>query len=1196
MQRRYFNGERERTIEELDDVLAVKPSESTRSESFGERATQIISGKQRSAQDTDSAETEREAFEQAGWVFVVPSTESREAFQRTGNVDGATATARVYEQRGGRLVVGSQTLTVRFNETASTSEIQSVLASASVEITQELTFAPNMYEVRVTNGADPVDVSVQLHENEFVVFAEPQFIEHIGHRFTPTDGEYGDQWHLNNTGQSGGTAGADIAAETAWDATRGAGVRLSVIDNGMDVSHPDLAGAIVGGAGFFQNNGMGGANFVQGTAGFPGSDHGTFCAGMAVARANNDTTEGGVGVANLADLIPIACLNDQVGTQATLARAISYAADPTQEVAAANPGDGADVIACSLGPNGADWDMTMTLQTAIDFAVANGRGGLGTPIFWAVTNGNFDIQFDEVCSYVNTIHVGRSTRMDLEDNCGFGPELDFLATGVDVFNCSQGGGYRNWTGTSFAAPTAAGVGALMLSVNPNLTWQQVRQIMRDTAEQVGGVVYDAAGHNDDYGWGRINAADAVCASLNSVNLDTPTVTFNEVPEGETAARAIVFSVERCAASTFQIISGPTVTSGPGSFGTLPSPMASLPSSASPSARQARLWLSFQGQNDGDITGGTVTVRLVETGDEWIIPITANTIARPTVAVALVLDQSGSMTAPSGVPAFPTRNDALKFSAPIFVNALPEGDGIGVVDFDHDAYDRMPIETAGPPSAFDTARNNALTAIANHTPNPLGMTAIGDGVEHAHNLLAPVTGFDSKAMVVFTDGHETESKYISDVAPLINDRVFAIGLGTADQVKPAALNSLTNSSGGYLLLTGDLGNTDLFRLSKYYLQILAGVTNHDIVLDPDGYVLPGQVVRIPFHLNEADIETDVILLSDWPPQAFVFALETPAGDLIDPSAAGVLGGEFVAANGLSYYRMTLPVALGAGAHAGKWNAIIAINPRYTKPHGSYTHGYDNGGQGNIPPNGLRYSLSVHSYSGIRLVGSVSQSSNEPGAIVTVRGVMSEYGIPIEEDRVNLVAEIERPDGTKFTLGMSETTEGVYEATYPANQSGVYPMRLLAKGKSLRGRPFTREHLLSAGTWKGGDQPPPSDSNPSNPNDKWCDVLRCLIAGKAISEEAAKQWGIDLKAIEKCLARFCRTRREGGTKPRVNIAAAVTDKALATASVQTHLAGAGVDQAAVQQLLKEMGASGLALSEILTSVSDKKDPGDCGCGDK
>src|SRR5690606_5106045 len=135
------------------------------------------------------------------------------------------------------------------------------------------------------------------------------------------------------------------------------------------------------------------------------------------------------------------------------------------------------------------------------------------------------------------------------------------------------------------------------------------------------------------------------------------------------------------------------------------------------------------------TAGTVTIRLVETGDEWEIPITGNTIERTTVATTLVLDQSGSMSSPSGLSAFPTRNDVLKFAAPVFVNVIQENNGIGVVDFDSDAFERMSVQTAGPASCgIDPTRLTALGVIGTHAPNPLGLTAIGDGIEKAKELL------------------------------------------------------------------------------------------------------------------------------------------------------------------------------------------------------------------------------------------------------------------------------------------------------------------------------------------------------------------------------------------------------------------------------------------------------------------------------
>jgi murein tripeptide amidase MpaA len=567
---------------------------------------------------------------------------------------------------------------------------------------------------------------------------------------------------------------------------------------------------------------------------------------------------------------------------------------------------------------------------------------------------------------------------------------------------------------------------------------------------------------EDISAGMLTLAGEATHLTQFVELTTPTITFNDVPEGETTARAIVFDVMRNQASTFQVISGPAATSGPGAFGTLPSDSAALPATSASIVRQARLWLSHTGTNDGDVTTGTVRVRLTETGEEWEVPISGNTIARPSVGATLVLDQSGSMTSASGLVAFPQRNDVLRFAAPAFVHVLQEGNGIGIVDFDSDAYTRMAVQTVGPVGGIDPVRATALSIIASHTPNPAGMTAIGDGVEAAKNLLdATGSTYDEQATIVFTDGHETESKYIADVAPLINDKVFAIGLGTADQIQPNALMALTNGTGGYLLLTGNLGNDDIFLLSKYYLQVLAGVTNHDIVLDPEGYVHAGQKVRIPFRLNEADISVDVLLMSNTPAHAFEFTVETPAGDEITPVSVTTLGGQFLAGTGVSFYRLTLPAAIGNGAHGGKWHALIKLGKRYEK--------YAEGNKG------LRYSLNVQSYSGVRLRASAQQSGNEPGASVTVAGNLTEYGIPVGASRAQLRLELERPDKTMTTVPMTDG-DGQFAAEFTASLPGVYRMRLLAVGKTLRGRPFTREHLLTAATWRGGDQPPPK-SRPS-----------------------------------------------------------------------------------------------------------------------
>ena len=523
MKREYYIRGRKVTVEEIMGVLAVrleaKPEEplSEVAKQFGKLAT----GRSRKESAFTISDNEHDAFTQAGWIFIHPSPEVTRAAEVGEAPSGATYVGRVFRHPKGRVLIGTDRLTVKLQTSMPEAEVQSVLRDAKLEIIRKFNFAPNLYEVKVAAGKDPLDVAVELHENPAFIYAEPQMIEHIPHRFAPTDPDYDQQWFWNNDGTTGGTLGADIDAEPPWDITRGSGIRIAVIDNGCDVNHPDLEAAIGIGAGYFKDDGAD-VNFVLGTTDFPNSAHGTQCSGMAIARANN--AEGGCGVSNLAVFVPIACLVDQVGTQETLARALAYAADPTTEVNDAQF-DGADVISCSLGPSmSADWDMTSVLKDAIDFVVNNGREGLGSPIFWATSNGNVTIDgvdgTDEVVSYEKTIAVGRTCRNDLNTYNGgsaFGPELDFVAPGVRVYLPTQGGGYDTVIGTSFATPCAGGVGALILCINSDLTWDQVRHIIRDTCDQVGGVAYGADGHHDKYGFGRVNAHRAVWRALDSIN-------------------------------------------------------------------------------------------------------------------------------------------------------------------------------------------------------------------------------------------------------------------------------------------------------------------------------------------------------------------------------------------------------------------------------------------------------------------------------------------------------------------------------------------------------------------------------------------------------------------------------------------------------------------------------------------------------
>ncbi|MFD8798443.1 S8 family serine peptidase [Streptomyces atroolivaceus] len=507
MTRQYYQRGRLVEAEEIGGVVAVKvesqvPGGAGIGAELGSSATDAM-------REAGVDEETSDAFARANWLLVRPTPQTREAFTAGEEIPGTEATGTIVRRPNGRIGIATDALTVRLDPALSEEEAERELETARLTVLNKLGFAKNLYEVRAPAGRDSLMASVELHDNRRFVFAEPSFVEHVPARFRPTGIRYSEQWQWRNAGTGGGVADADVHVETAWDRTFGKGIRVAVIDNGFDAGHPDLAAGLDPLTGFF-TDGPHGTDFTQSVSDMPDSDHGTFCAGMVGARHDNGA--GGTGAAPECVLMLLACLGDQVGTQTTLARAVGYAADPSTEVPGADSGGGADILVSSLGPNGADWDLTSTLDLALEFAATKGRQGRGLPVFWAASNGrNVDILKDEVVSHADVIAVVRSNNQDREDHAARGPEVELIAPGVDVLSTTSGGGYGVSTGTSFAAPCAAGCAALALAVNRDLTRDQLREVMHGSADKIGGpdVRYDAAGHNDDYGFGRVNASKAV---------------------------------------------------------------------------------------------------------------------------------------------------------------------------------------------------------------------------------------------------------------------------------------------------------------------------------------------------------------------------------------------------------------------------------------------------------------------------------------------------------------------------------------------------------------------------------------------------------------------------------------------------------------------------------------------------------------
>jgi subtilisin family serine protease len=725
--------------------------------------------------------------------------------------------------------------------------------------------------------------------------------------------------------------------------------------------------------------------------------------------------------------------------------------------------------------------------------------------------------------------------------------------------------YRNYFGgTSHSTPLCAGTAALMLSANPQLTWTQVRDIMRNTAVKINPGENNANGRWQDingvfsnnpaydgnpvfsefYGFGRVDASTAVRQAGWDIELVTTLLDFNDVPTGETAARAVRFNVKSLWPANFNM----TPPGGP--FGT---PMGTSKAiGASANAHQIRevyLWVTFTGTNPGDtITigdGFSVTVTNPETEQEWTIPIRANTIEKQTAAIMLSLDRSGSMDAPSGI-GISKRIEVLRFSANIMADVIQEGNGLGIVSFDHDAYDVLSFKgPLGPASIFEVDRTDIKTAINNFNANPGGMTSIGNGIERAQLRLNPVTGYNSKSIIVFTDGKENRPKLIEDIEDVVVDRVFAVGMGKAQNINPGALNAIANNTGGYVLLTDQLDNDSVFKLAKYFLQILAGVNNEDIVVDPGGTLYGGQEHRIPFVLNEADITSDIILMLP-DPQSVDFHLETPNGHILTPSHNFTLPGlNYVFGNNVAYYRLTLPLPLDSGEREGKWHAILRINEKYAygRPqlHAPVSHvasvsAETSGAEAEW--SAVPYTLLVHAYSNLKMDTVLLQEHNEPGAKITLNVTLTQYGIPLETE-ASVTALLTWPNGGTSQLLFDKTSPGGYTAELTGTSyAGVYTFRIMASGTTLRGRAFTREQVRTGTLWQGGNRTVPG-IRPGEPGgfgkEDICKLLTCIMGERFFTREfieRMRKQGINLEHIIECLQRYC-LENKGPENERSNL---------------------------------------------------------------
>ncbi|MFH1107765.1 MAG: S8 family serine peptidase [Planctomycetota bacterium] len=356
----------------------------------------------------------------------------------------------------------------------------------------------------------------------------PQFFA----RVLPNDPYFPKQWHLNNTGQSGGTSDADINAPEAWDITTGdPNVVVAVLDTGVDIDHPDLTENIWTNGAEIPNNQYDddGNGYVDDIHGYDfydadpwpgpvGDDaHGTACAGLLAARGSNGL--GVTGVTWHCKIMPIRIASEEgFTTDADIADAVRYAA-----------ANGADVLSNSWGA----WSplLLLTTHSALKEVTAPGqmgRGGRGCVVLASSGNRTEGGPVVWPAAFPEVIAVGAT---DHENGVwyysGRGPELDLVAPSGDasfngnIWTTDMVGppGYNNrdpgildytdyMGGTSAACAVAAGAAALVLSGNPDLTSIEVQRVLLRSARDLGEL-----GRDDNYGWGCVDAYAAIQAAI-----------------------------------------------------------------------------------------------------------------------------------------------------------------------------------------------------------------------------------------------------------------------------------------------------------------------------------------------------------------------------------------------------------------------------------------------------------------------------------------------------------------------------------------------------------------------------------------------------------------------------------------------------------------------------------------------------------
>jgi len=327
-----------------------------------------------------------------------------------------------------------------------------------------------------------------LEQSRDVLWAEHNGQVRASGAVTPYDNFYqAQQWNLRQ-----------IGLPEAWAFTTGDANPIAVIDTGIDLDHSDLAAKIWTNTDEIPGNGIDddgngyvddvyGWNFVNDSTLMLEASHGTHVAGIAGAHTNN-----GIGIAGVSWQSPLmqlqALRSNGDGAWADVAEAIIYAAD-----------NGARILNLSFGGEA----PSQTIQDAVSYARSQG-------CLLVAATGNNQSQPTPVeypAAFPGVLAVAATTAGDtLASFSNGGPQVDVAAPGVDIFSTSDHNQYAVMSGTSMAAPHVSGLAALVWSLQPALTADQVTHVITSTARDI-----YTPGWDPRAGWGRIDALAAIRA-------------------------------------------------------------------------------------------------------------------------------------------------------------------------------------------------------------------------------------------------------------------------------------------------------------------------------------------------------------------------------------------------------------------------------------------------------------------------------------------------------------------------------------------------------------------------------------------------------------------------------------------------------------------------------------------------------------